>query len=384
MEKERIYLDNAATTALHPEVLEVMLQTMRDCYGNPSSTHAHGRTARALIENARGSIAKMLNCSPSEIFFTSGGTEADNFALRSAVQAFGIKTIVTSPTEHHAILHTVEDLEKKGLVQVHYLQVDDRGNISMEELATVLASHPNALVTLMHANNEIGTMIDIYAVGELAHAHGALFHSDTVQTMAHFKFDLGLGHIDFLAGSAHKFNGPKGSGFIYISKKRRTSPMITGGAQEREMRGGTENIYGIVGLAKAFELSFQNLETDMAQIHGLKELMREKLRSELPDIQFNGNEGERSLYTVLSVSFPVSEMGEMLLFNLDIDGISASGGSACTSGSNTGSHVLRAICPGSKRTTVRFSFGKFNTEEDVVHTVDKLKKWYGMPVISNG
>ena len=374
--QNRIYLDNAATTPLDPEVLEAMIPVMRDLYGNPSSTHGHGRKVKALLEEARGTISKLLHCQPSEIFFTSGGTEADNLALRSAVMYKGIKNIITSAIEHHAVLHTAEELHKAGLAKMHLVKLLDNGHVDLNHLRDLLSTLPNCMVSLMHANNEIGNMLDVAAVGEMAHSAGALFHCDTVQTMGHYRFDLSKGHIDYLAAAAHKFNGPKGVGFIYMNKAHRLPPQITGGAQEREARGGTENVYGIIGMAKALEVCYRDMESKHSHIQHLKNMMVEMLKNEIPGIEFNGDCTGNALYTVLSVSFPPSEAGNMLLFNLDISGISASGGSACSSGSNTGSHVIGALCPGTDRTTVRFSFGKFNTEEDIRTTIEKLKTWY--------
>jgi len=374
--QNRIYLDNAATSPLDPEVLDAMIPVMRDLYGNPSSTHGHGRKVRALMEEDRGSIAKLLNCQPSEIFFTSGGTEADNLALRSAVMYKGIKNIITSPIEHHAVLHTAEELHKTGMAEMHLLRLTENGHVDLDHLQTLLKALPNSLVSLMHANNEIGNLLDIETAGNMAHSAGALFHCDTVQTMGHYPFDLSLGHIDYLAAAAHKFNGPKGVGFIYMNKAHRLPPQITGGAQEREVRGGTENVYGIIGMAKALEICYRDMDKKRSHIEQLKKHMVELLENEIPGVAFNGDCNGHCLYTVLSVSFPPSEAGNMLLFNLDIAGISASGGSACSSGSNAGSHVISAINPGTDRTTVRFSFGKFNTVEEIRTTVEKLKSWY--------
>ncbi len=376
----RIYLDNAATTPLDAEVLENMIHVMREFYGNPSSTHAHGRKVKGLLEEARGKIAKMLHCQPSEIFFTSGGTEADNLAIRSSVKNLGVKHIITSPIEHHAVLHTIEELAHEGKIEMHLVKLTQNGHVDLEDLQQLLAkTGPQTLVSLMHANNEIGNLLDIEKTGQIVHAAGALFHCDTVQTMGHYAFNLGEGHVDFIAAGAHKFNGPKGVGFIYINKKNRLKPMITGGAQEREMRGGTENVYGIIGMAHALEICYRDLEKKKAQISGLRSLMMEELKKNIPEVQFNGDAEGNCLYTVLSVSLPANESGNMLLFNLDIAGISASTGSACSSGSNTGSHVINALNPGSDRTTIRFSFGKYNTAEEIKKTVETLKTWYGIP-----
>ena len=373
---ERIYLDNAATTPLDPEVLDAMIPMMRDHFGNPSSTHAHGRKVKNIIEESRGKIASLLKCAPGEIFFTSGGTEADNLALRGSVSNLGVKTIITSPIEHHAVLHTAEDLHHQSNVGLKLVNILPNGHIDTQHLGELLKENPNAIVSLMHANNEIGNMINIDEIGSLAHHHQALFHCDTVQTMGHYNFDLSQGNIDFLCGAGHKFNGPKGVGFLYMNKKNRVSPEITGGSQEREIRGGTENVYGIVGIAKALEISYRDLEHKHQHITMLKTEMMRGLKENIHGIEFNGDPEGNSLYTVLSVSFPNSDAGNMLLFNLDINGISASGGSACSSGATGGSHVINCIKPGTDRTTIRFSFGKYNSIEDIKNTIEKLKTWY--------
>lgn len=376
MNQNRIYLDNAATSPMVPEVIDLMAETMRDIYGNPSSAHAHGRKAKNLLEESRGKIAKLLNCQPGEIVFTSGGTEADNIILRGAIKNLGVKHIITSPIEHHAVLHTAEDLHKTNAATMHLVQLDAQGHVDLEHLESLLAAHPHALVSLMHSNNEIGNLLDLQKVGELAHKYGALFHSDTVQTMGQMPLDLSLGHVDFVVGAAHKFNGPKGVGFFYCPKKSRPAPLITGGAQERELRSGTENLHGIVGMAKALEISLIHCAEKMEHCRNLKHLMIQRLRSEIQNIEFNGDPEGQSMPTVLSVAFPESETGGMLLFNLDIAGISASGGSACSAGASVGSHVIAAINPGSQRTTVRFSFGKQNTQDEVEKVVQALKAWY--------
>ncbi len=373
---ERIYLDNAATTPMDPEVVDAMIPMMREHFGNPSSSHGHGRKVKNVIEESRGKIASLLKCSPGEIFFTSGGTEADNLALRGSVANLGVKTIISSPIEHHAVLHTAEDLHKNANINLQLVNILPNGHVDTTHLYELLKQHPNALVSLMHANNEIGNMLHIEEVGSNIHQANALFHCDTVQTMGHYNFDLSQGYVDFLCGAGHKFNGPKGVGFLYMNKKNRLAPEITGGSQEREIRGGTENVYGIVGIAKALEISYRDLEHKHAHISRLKAEMIQALRENIAGIEFNGDPEGNSLYTVLSVSFPNSEAGNMLLFNLDINGISASGGSACSSGATGGSHVINCIKPGTDRTTIRFSFGKYNTIEDIKTTVEKLKTWY--------
>lgn len=367
-----IYLDNAATTRIDPQVVEAMTDVMARVYGNPSSTHSLGREARAEIEKARRKVASLINASPAEVFFTSGGTEADNMAIRCAVRDLGVRHIITSAIEHHAVVHTCDAEQEGGRVKVSLVRLADNGHVDMQHLDELLNEQGPTLVSLMHANNEIGNLIDLQRVSELCRQHGAYFHSDTVQTMCHYPMDLKLLDIDFITCSAHKFHGPKGIGFLYISPKVRIKPMMHGGAQERNMRGGTENIYGIVGLAKAMELAHEQMEHHHSQIQELKTYMIQRLRETIADVRFNGDAEGRSLYTVLNVSFPDSPISEMLLFNLDIMGICASGGSACSSGSNVGSHVLAALNPGSTRPAVRFSFGKYNTKEEIDTVVERL------------
>lgn len=373
----RVYLDNAATTPLDAGVAESMLEIMQHKFGNPSSIHAHGREVRTLVEEARKTVAKLLNVTPSEIFFTSGGTEADNMSLRCSVEDLGVQRIITSPIEHHAVLHTAEELAKKGKVQLDMVNVLENGHIDLAHLETLLkASDKKTLVSLMHANNELGNLLDLNTVSALCQEHKALFHCDTVQTIGHYPFDLQKTKIDFLAAAAHKFNGPKGVGFIYISNRNRLHPLITGGSQERNMRGGTENVYGIVGLAKALQLANDILETKRAHISGLKSYMIQRLEEEIPGVRFNGDAKGNSLYTVVNVSFPPSKVSDMMLFKLDIEGISASGGSACSSGSDVGSHVLTVLGVDKERANVRFSFGKYNTKEEIDFVIEKLKEMH--------
>jgi len=370
-----IYLDNAATTAPDPEVIKVMVETMENEFGNPSSIHAHGRRIKTAVEKARKTIAGLLNASPSEIFFTSGGTEADNTAIMRGIIDNGITHAITSPLEHHAVLHTLEEMEKNGTIRLSVLRVDERGNVDLQQLEDLLKANPRSFVSLMHANNEIGTLTDIEYVSGLCKQYQAIFHSDTVQSMGHYPLDLTRLQIDFVTAAAHKFHGPKGIGFLYINHNTKIKPLIYGGAQERNMRGGTENVYGIVGLAKALEICYAHLDDHRRHIQGLKSYMIEQLKMHIPDVRFNGETGEQnSLYTVLNVSFPCTDMADMLLFNLDISGISASGGSACSSGSNIGSHVLKAIGADLNRPNVRFSFCKNNTREEIDATVAKLRE----------
>lgn len=369
----KVYFDNAATTPLDPEVFEVMKPLMLDMYGNPSSTHAHGREVRTKIEYARRTVAELLNTVPAEIFFTSGGTEADNTAITGMVNAYDVKHIITTSIEHHAVGHTVEKLVEQGRVKASYVELDAQGHLNMAHLEDLLKNNPNSLVSIMHANNEIGTKNDIDKIGQMAAEYGATFHSDTVQTMGHFRHDLKSLNCQFIVGAAHKFHGPKGVGFLRVCNSRKIGRFIEGGGQERNRRGGTENVYGIVGLAKALELAYSHMDEHQKHIQSLKDRMIEKLKANFPEIAFNGDlDPNNSLYTVLNVSFPAHENNGMLLFSLDINGISASGGSACSSGANTGSHVLNGIKADPDRQGVRFSFSKYNTAEEVDYTVDKL------------
>lgn len=371
----RIYLDNAATTSLDSQVLEAMMPYLTTHFGNPSSIYSYGRESRLAIENARKSVAKILNAHPAEIFFTSGGTESSNTAIISSVRDLGCKHIITSAIEHHATLHTVEYLYHSGEVALSYVKLLPNGHIDIEDLEKLLAgSQEKCLVTLMHANNEIGNILDIHAVGELCKMYSAIFHSDTVQTVGHFPFDLRNTPVHFITGAGHKFHGPKGIGILYVNENVKIKPYVHGGSQERNMRAGTENLYGIVGFAKALELATANYETESAYIKGLKVYMMEQLKEHIKGVSFNGDVLGRSLYTVLNVSFPKTEKSEMILFNLDINNICASGGSACTSGADAGSHVIRAINNNPNQVAVRFSFCKHNTKEEIDAAVEKLKE----------
>ena len=373
----KVYLDNAATTPLDKEVLDAMLPVMENQFGNPSSIHAFGRQTRALIENSRKTVAKLLNASPSEIFFTSGGTEADNMAIFGAVNDLGCVHAITTKIEHHAVLHTMEALQKEGKIKLSYVNLLPNANVDLQHLEELLKSNGKTLVSLMHANNEIGNLLPMQEVGELCKKYDAVFHSDTVQTMGHYAIDLQKVHIHFLTCGAHKFHGPKGVGFIYVNGNVKVHPYIHGGSQERNMRGGTENLYGIVGLEKALEIAYRDLEAHQKHIQEIKSYMIEQLKVAIPSVSFNGTSGEsNSLYTVLSVCFPEHENAEMLLFNLDIAGIAASGGSACTSGSNQGSHVLSNIGCDMNRPSIRFSFSKYNTKAEIDYTVEKLKGFF--------
>ncbi len=371
----RIYFDNAATTPLDAEVLDAMLPYLTTHFGNPSSIYSYGRETRLAVENARKTVAKILGANPGEIFFTSGGTESTNMAICAGVSDLGCEKIITSPLEHHATLHTVEYLHKQKNIKLEYVKVLPNGHIDLNDLERLLSSTTKkTLVTLMHANNEIGNITDINAIGDLCKKYNAVFNCDTVQTVGHFPFNLHATPVDFINGAAHKFHGPKGVGIIYISEKNKIKPFVHGGSQERNMRAGTENIYGIVGFAKALELATKNYEKDKAYICNLKNYMLHQLQNNISDVSFNGDVNGCSLYTVLSVNFPKTEKSELILFNLDINNICASGGSACTSGANVGSHVIHAINPDADCVTVRFSFSKNNTKEEIDIVVEKLKE----------
>jgi cysteine desulfurase len=372
----RVYLDNAATTPIDKEVLKSVYEVMETHYGNPSSIHTHGREVRTLIEKARKSVASLLHASPSEFFFTSGGTEADNMAIRCSIIDYGIRNVITSVIEHHAVLHSLQALESSGIIQLNYVNIDEKGSVNYQHLEELLDTHERSFVSLMQANNELGTLTEIERVGELCEKYNAIFHCDTVQSMGHYLHDLNKLKVHFLVCAAHKLHGPKGVGFLYINHKIKINPMIFGGSQERNMRGGTENVYGIVGLAKALEIAYAEMEEHHQYIQELKSYMMDQLRINIPGIEFNGEtDPEKSLYTVLNVSFPEMDMAEMLLFNLDIAGISASGGSACSSGTNIGSHVLNGIQANPNRPAVRFSFSKYNSKEEIDYVIVKLKEF---------
>ncbi|MHB8262114.1 MAG: cysteine desulfurase family protein [Bacteroidia bacterium] len=369
-----VYLDNAATTQLDNEVFEAMLPYMKEEFGNPSSIHSFGRKTRSAIEVSRKTVAKLLNVTPAEIFFTSGGTEADNTAISKVIETLGITHVISSKIEHHAVEHMLSELERAGKIKVSWVRLDIKGNVDIKHLEELLAANPKSLVSLMHANNEIGTLLPFKKVGELCEKYESVFHSDTVQTMGHFPMDLRNIKVHMVTCAAHKFHGPKGVGFLYINHTIKLKPLIYGGGQERNMRGGTENVYGIVGLAKAMEIAHRDMDAHQTHIRGLKKYMIEELRKHITGVEFNGEIGENSLYTVLNVHLPPNADAEMLLFNLDIQGIAASGGSACSSGSDQGSHVLRGLGVDVTRPSVRFSFSKYNTKEEIDYAVSKLVK----------
>jgi|TARA_B110000263_G_scaffold22399_1_gene17468 cysteine desulfurase len=372
----RVYFDNASTTPIAIEVIDLMTEMMKSDYANPSSVHHGGRKSKTIIENARKIVASFLNTSPGNIFFTSGGTEADNMAIRCGILDNNISHAITSSISHHAVLHPLENLKKDGLINLSYVQFDSNGCINLNDLEDILQKKPKTFVSIMHANNEIGTIQPIKEIGDLCKKYDAVFHSDTVQTIAHYPFDMKSLNIDFITASAHKFHGPKGIGFIYINENITIKPLLYGGTQERNMRAGTENIHAIAGLAKAMELSYATMDEDMLYVKGLKKYMIDQLTKHIDGVMFYANctDLDNNLFKVLSVSFPETPISEMLLFNLDIMGISCSGGSACASGTTKGSHVLTSILPDSKRPGVRFSFSRYNTIKEIDYTIQKLKE----------
>lgn len=370
---KKVYLDNAATTAIHPEVISVMLEVLQNDFGNPSSTHSFGRSAKTLLESARKSIAKLLNAQASEIIFTSSATEATNWILTSAVKDLGIQRIITTKIEHHATLHTVEHLAKEFGIQVEYIAILPNGNIDYQDLAAKLPSDIPTLVSLIHVNNEIGTILDIKRVSDLCQYANALFHCDTVQSIGKTNLDVQELGIDFLVASAHKFHGPKGIGFAYFKKNSMLQPMIFGGEQEKGMRAGTEAVHQVVGMSKAFELAHENLESDTNYISDLKEYCYSELKKVFPAVKING---ENTFYNLLNVQLPLSEeKTSMLLFSLDMKGIAVSRGSACQSGSVKPSHVLAEFLSPEEviKPSVRISFSHFNTKEDIDLLIEALK-----------
>jgi len=375
-----VYFDNAATTKLDNSILEKMIPFMVDGYGNPSSIHKKGREVKSAVEKARSKVANILNCEPGEIFFTSGGTEANNMFILNTVYEKNINTIITSKIEHHAVLHCSEYLQKTKDTNLVFVDIDGNGVVDLSDLERKLKTHPNALVSLMHGNNEIGNLLVIEMVSNLCLDNGAIFHSDTVQTVGHHPFNLKELGIHGIVGSAHKFHGPKGIGFLYLNNNHKITSFIHGGAQERNMRGGTENVYGIVGLSEALELAVSNYNDHKLHILNIKERMIKGLTCKIENIKFNGTSGElnNSLYTVLNVSIPNIEDQQMFLFNLDINNICASSGSACASGSDSGSHVLQEIKKHKNHVSVRFSFSKNNFAEEVDYVLEKIQEIRGV------
>lgn len=374
--KKQVYFDNAATTSLDEAVLNEMMPYLQNHFGNPSSTHSFGRITKGAIEKARRTVAKQINAKPAEITFTSGGTEADNMALHCAVKDLGVKRIITSKVEHHAILHTAQHIGEDFNVKVEFVNLLHCGSVDLGHLEELLNDTTPTLVSLMHGNNEVGVLLPLEKVAKLVKSKGAYFHSDTVQTVGHIPIDLAQIPADFITCGAHKLHGPKGVGFLFTRTGIKSTPLLCGGAQEREKRGGTENLYGIVGLAKAVEVACTEMEEHAMQIKSVRAYMVEQLKANIPGVQFNSPLEGDFLYTVLNVNFPVTEKAQMILFLLDLEGIACSGGSACSSGSNKGSHVLQEIEKKNEGPNIRFSFSKYNTKEDVDYVVDVLKKFF--------
>ena len=369
-----VYFDNAATTPISKKVLDKMIPYMEDGFGNPSSIHKRGREIKSVIEKSRSKVADILSCEPGEIFFTSGGTEADNMFIINTVLEKKIDTIITSKVEHHAVLHCCDYLNKTQNINIKYVSISDNGEVDLDDLEKITSNNKNSLVSLMHGNNEIGNINDLKTISKICEKNNVVFHSDTVQTVGHYAIDLNKINIQGIVGSAHKFHGPKGIGFLYLNNKHKISPFIHGGAQERNMRGGTENVYGIVGLSEALTLAYENMATHKEKIIALKSHMIESLKQKVKGVKFNGlsSDLDNSLYTVLNVSIPNVDDQQMFLFNLDINNIAASAGSACSSGSDSGSHVLKEIKTEEGFVNVRFSFSKYNSIEEVDYVINKI------------
>ena len=369
-----VYFDNAATTPISKKVLDKMIPYMEDGFGNPSSIHKRGREIKSVIEKSRSKVADILSCEPGEIFFTSGGTEADNMFIINTVLEKKIDTVITSKVEHHAVLHCCDYLNRTQNINIKYVSINDNGEVDLDDLEKITSNNKNSLVSLMHGNNEIGNINDLKAISKICEKNNVIFHSDTVQTIGHYAIDLNKINIQGIVGSAHKFHGPKGIGFLYLNNKHKISPFIHGGAQERNMRGGTENVYGIVGLSEALTLAYENMATHKEKIIELKSHMIELLRQKVKGVKFNGlsSDLDNSLYTVLNASIPNVDDQQMFLFNLDINNIAASAGSACSSGSDSGSHVLKEIKTEEGFVNVRFSFSKYNSIEEVDYVINKI------------
>jgi len=378
---DKIYFDNAATTQIDLKVIEQMQSVMSDNFGNPNSTHSYGRSSRTLIEKTRKTIANQFNASTSEIYFTSCGTESDNMVLISAVRDLNVKTIITSKVEHKAVLNVVKYLEETESIDLKYVNVSNDGLIDYNHLQTLLKKCSNkCLVSLMHINNEIGSKLDLNLVGNLCKDNNALFHSDTVQSIGKYEFDLSKLNIDFIVGSAHKFHGPKGIGFVYINKKLKLNPFVIGGNQERGMRAGTESVHNISGMELAFINSYTNIQENNNHISSLKSTFIKKIKKDIPEIKFNGScdDDLLSSFSILNICLPIPKEKAVLLdFNLDMKGIACSRGSACQSGSITGSHVLNSILSDEdlNKPSLRFSFSKYNNNKEVEKVINVLKEF---------
>jgi len=375
-----VYFDNAATTRIRHEVVDEIKNCLLETYGNPSSTHSFGRSAKSKLENARKVIASYLNASPQEIIFTSGGTESDNMLIRCSVKDMGVTTIISSRIEHHAVLHTLDDLEFSG-INIKYVKTNNKGQVDFQDLERLLKEdNSKKLVTLMYVNNEIGTILDLERVGLLCKELNALFHTDAVQGVAHFNIDVKKYNIDFLSAAAHKFHGPKGVGFSYVKKNTGINPFIRGGAQERGLRAGTEALPNIIGMEKAISLSYDNLNEEKVYIQSIKDYFIKSIKKIFPNVQFNGcsSDSEESTYTLINIAIPVIKKKASLLdFQLDLKGIACSKGSACQSGSNQGSHVLKEV-QGEKNNdwpSLRFSFSSYNSKKEVDYLMGVLKEF---------
>ncbi len=368
-----IYFDNAATTPLDPGVAELMYDILRNRYGNPSSVHAPGRESRVIIEDARRTVASLLGVKPATIFFTSCGTEALNTAISGAVEGFGIKHIITSTIEHHAVSHTIDHLHAHQKIEVHHVKLAAGGHIDYADLEQLLSCYSNVLVCLMHANNEIGTLLDLEITSQLCKQHHAFLLVDTVQSLGKYQLDFGKLHIHFAACSSHKFHGPKGSGFLYINQDVKIPPLLQGGGQERHMRSGTENIAGIAGLASALNLACTHMVDNRQHITKIRNAMADQLSNNFKGIVFNNDFSERGLYNLINVSVPAGSVADMLLQRLDMEGVCVSGGSACTSGAVSVSPVLQAIGCDPEKPALRFSFSKFNQLHEVDECIKILK-----------
>jgi len=375
-----VYFDNAATTRIRHEVGDEIKNCLLETYGNPSSTHSFGRSAKSKLENARKVIASYLNASPQEIIFTSGGTESDNMLIRCSVKDMGVTTIISSRIEHHAVLHTLDDLESSG-INIKYVKTNNKGQVDFQDLERLLKEdNSKKLVTLMYVNNEIGTILDLERVGLLCKELNALFHTDAVQGVAHFNIDVKKYNIDFLSAAAHKFHGPKGVGFSYVKKNTGINPFIRGGAQERGLRAGTEALPNIIGMEKAISLSYDNLNEEKVYIQSIKDYFIKSIKKIFPNVQFNGcsSDSEESTYTLINIAIPVIKKKASLLdFQLDLKGIACSKGSACQSGSNQGSHVLKEV-QGEKNNdwpSLRFSFSSYNSKKEVDYLMGVLKEF---------
>ncbi|AOC93300.1 Cysteine desulfurase [Flavobacterium anhuiense] len=371
---KKVYLDNASTTAMRPEVIQEMTKIMLEDYGNPSSTHSFGRNGKTILELSRKSIAKYLNCTAQEIIFTSGGTEADNWILRSSVEDLKVERIITSKIEHHAVLHTVWALQDEYKIQVDYVNVNTDGSLDLTHLSNLLADEKKTLVSLMHVNNETGTVLDLDRVSLICKQYNALFHSDTVQSVGKTEIDLQKTPVDFILASAHKFHGPKGIGFAFIRKNSGLQPLLFGGEQEKGLRAGTEAVHQIAGMAKALSISYEKLDEERAYISSIKNYLIEQLEIHFPDFRINGKKDD--FYNIINIILPFSsDKTSMLLFSLDMKGIAVSRGSACQSGSIKPSHVLNEMLSETdlKLPNLRISFSHYNTKEDIDWLIESLK-----------